>query len=240
MAANGGNKILCSKDFKKLRIAQTNSEFVKVKSLDFHYNGTFLAYNTNESLKILELTDERVIERFVDCKKSGIGMIKFWNDEILASCNKNYLRLLDFTERAYIRYFPGHAKEIVSIDVTIELAASGSKDQTVRIWDIKTSESINTMKFLSTPFVTFYPSLIPDKTKQTLAVAHNSKTIEVYETRNTSSSQKKFEFEKVDGVEWTSLKYSPDGKKFIVTTDSSLIKIIDAETGQEIMDIKGE
>lgn len=234
------------KIFKSLRVADETSETTQVKSLDFHYNGEHLIYNTETFIKFLHLTERRVQKYKTYLYKYGVGLSKFYGPTLILHTSlkeNNDLRLLEVQQRdnpGYVRYFPGHARKVVSVDVTSKLIASGSEDTTVRLWDPRKQEHIKIMKFPSTPLVAFHPNSFWENTNHLFAVAYNSSIIEIFTANNTEKSENKFEFERINGVEWTSLKFSPDGSKLIVTTNSSLIKIIESSTGQEISDLKGK
>ena len=229
------------KDFKRMRTAYTVSKTTAVRSLDFHYNGEFFLYSNDSKITILHLTESKVLSTIIDLDRHGVGLCKFYGlDLILHSCKKNYLRLIDHGKQEYIRYFPGHSKQVTSIGITSKLIASGSEDTTIRLWDPRKQEHIKIMKFPSTPLVAFHPYSFSVNINHIFAVAYNSSIIEIFTTNNTEKSENKFEFVRLDGVKWTSLNFSPDGSKLIVTTNSSLIKIIDALSGQEINGLKGK
>lgn len=234
--------IVTAKDYKKLRIAHTSTERTPVKSLDFEHNGELVLYNTHDCLKILELTNAAVVKISASVKQGRVGLSKFYGSEhvVHSRVHNHQLSIVNYAKMTCVRNFPGHAKTVTSLEVTSELFASGSEDKTVRLWSPETEKYIRRMDFPSTPLIAFHPESYFATQNHIFAVAYNSNIIEIFTANNTKTSTNKFEFEKIDKVEWTSLKFSPDGAKLIVTTNSSLIKIIDAVTGQESMDLKSE
>lgn len=72
-----------------------------------------------------------------------------------------------------------------------------------------------------------------------LAIAYDC-VIEIFSTSNLESSVSKIEFEKIPDVKWTSIKFSPNGKMLMSTTNSSCIMIYDVIVGQELHNLIGE
>jgi COMPASS component SWD2 len=163
-------------------------------------------------------------------RKYGVRLTRFLDYEhvIHSSTVDNTLRLLNITGDGYLRYFPGHADEVTSIAVSKSLTfASAAKDSSVRLWDPRTQTRIKMMNFPSLPLVAFHP------TGDVIAVAYKSSIVELFAKNNFDESSNKFEFEKIDGVEWTGIKFSDNGKNLLVTTNSSSILVFDAVLGKE-------
>lgn len=225
---------ITEEDIKKLRTAFTTFENAKIKSLTFHYNGELLAYNTNEKIEILKLSEK--VDKFpITVKKYGCGFCKFYDEQSLlhtsTDSNEN-IRFLDLAKEGYIRYFPGHAKKVLNLEVGDRHIVSSSDDNTIRLWDPRQQEVVKIHQGHKAPLIALHTAV--------LVVATDSCTIEFFEMPNLDKCHKKFVFEKVEGVEWTSIKFSDEGKKLLVTTNSSCLLIFDATRQQELHCWRGE
>lgn len=222
------NKMINLSEIKKFRVHYTGKETEsKIKSVDFHYNGESVVYNTDNTITVLTL-GERISKFTITVSKYGAGKLKYFD-----SCNvvhtstreNDNLRLLSIDPIEYIRYFPGHAAEVVSIDASRNLIISGSKDTSIRLWDHRHQAHVRMVRFESTPLVAFHPSF------NLIAVAYNSSTIKTFLTSNFNKSVSEIPLGEVDGPEWTSLKFSADGSLLMITTNAASILIIDAISG---------
>lgn len=228
---------ITEQDIKKLRPAYTTYESTQIKSVTFHYNGELLAYNTNKKIAILKLI-EKVDKLDISVKKYGCGFCKFYDGESLlhtsTEADEN-IRFLDAASQGYIRYFPGHAKKVLNIEVSSRNIVSSSEDSTIRLWDPRQQEAVKIHhQGHKTPLIALHSAEI------ILVVATESRTIEFFEMPNLDKCLKKFVFEKVEGVEWTSIKFSDEGRKLLVTTNSSCLLVFDATKQQEMHCWRGE
>lgn len=221
---------ITEQDIKKLRPAFTANESTQIKSVTFHYNGELLAYNTNEKIAILRL-GEKVKKIDIEVKRQGCGFCKFYDDESLlhtSTKENDNIRFLDVATMGYIRYFPGHAKKVLNIEVSNRNIVSSSEDSTIRLWDPRQQEAVKIHQGRKTPLIALHSN------ETIVAVATESCTIEFFKMPNLVTCLKKYVFEKVEGVEWTSIKFSDDGRKLLVTTNSSCLLVFDATKQQEM------
>lgn len=205
--------------------------------MSFHYNGEFLAYNTATTLSILHLNVKHIRKFDYNVTKHGCGIVKFFETDpirLVHSSPDHSLRFLNAECVKYISYFAGHSKKVVNIDVTDNFFFSSSHDKTIRMWDRCQQESVKRILCLTTPLIALHPS------GNLLAVATKSSSIEFLDMRNLDDRMKKFKFEKVEGVEWTGIKFSPDGRMLLVTTNSTSILVFDTTDGTEKRNWKGE
>lgn len=222
-------------DIKKLRIAYTTTVTLPVKSLNFHYNGECLIFNTDRELVSLRLSDQEVHRHHVMLDKYGCGISKFYDMHGIHSSTRinNALRLMDLEEREYIRYFAGHSSLVTSLDVASNRIVSSSKDSTVKLWDPRQEQRIEERKFPSqTLLVAFHPG------EAFFAVAYNSSVIEIFSVDNLKESREKFELRGTANVEWTDIKFSSDGELLMITTNSSLIIIFNILKKKECQNFK--
>jgi COMPASS component SWD2 len=114
---------------------------------------------------------------------------------------------------------------------------SGSLDQTIRLWDLRHPVCLGLMHLPGRPVANFDPEGL------IFAAGISSDTIKLYDLRSFEKGP--FSNFKVNkdptnpNVEWTGLKFSPDGKTILVSTNGSMIKLIDAFTGNVLHTFTG-
>ena len=126
----------------------------------------------------------------------------------------------------------GHSYWIntVSFSPDSKILASGSRDTTIKLWDVKTGKLIRTIED-SGSIVSI--SFSPDG--KTLASGSGDHTIKLWnvntgEEIKTLNKQGKYGF---------SISFSPDGKTLASGSDDKTIKIWDVKTGKEIITLNG-
>lgn len=228
--------IVNANDFKKFRVASSFFENSEIRSISFHYNGEFLAYNTGIRLSIVPLTVEEIRKFDIDLARHGCGIVKFFETDpmrLIHSSPDYALRFLNAENYKYISYFAGHSKEVINIELGDNVFFSSSRDNTIRLWDRRQQESVKRILCADTPLIALHPS------GECLAVATNSASIEFLDMRNLDNILKKFKLEKIEDVEWRGIKFSPDGRLLLVTTNSTCILVFDARDCVEMRNWKG-
>lgn len=128
----------------------------------------------------------------------------------------------------------GHAAYISSMCVAETFFATSSDDKTVKLWSPKEREEYKSLKFSSAPIIAL------NSTGKILAVAYDSSTIEIFSVDNLSESVNKIEPGKRSGVEWKSIKFSPDDKMLMISTNSTDVLIVNTLTGKEMHNLTGK
>ncbi len=130
---------------------------------------------------------------------------------------------------------------------------SSSADGTVRLWDLRQSNSIGVLQTPSgipsskavNPIVTWDPSGL------VFAIAHNSRFLRMYDARNFD--QVKFFFVSITSMQgpfetrdhsetslkWHSIKFSNDSKKLIVSTNGAATLLFNGNTGEQEYTLTG-
>lgn len=135
----------------------------------------------------------------------------------------------------------------LSMSPVDDMFLSGSLDKTLRLWDLRSPNCQGLMHLTSRPVAAFDPEGL------IFAAGVNSESVKLYDLRSFDKVfivQLKFSiFVYIHGLfhfkgpfasfrlntektcEWTGLKFSPDGKTILLSTNSSIIRLVDAFHG---------
>ena len=146
--------------------------------------------------------------------------------------NDGDVALYDIGNNKVIRIFKGHKATVDQMRFSPDgkYAASGSRDKTLRLWDIATGKEIGT--FGHTDWVRCL-SFSPDG--KSIASGGSDRAIKLWDiqtgkvTRTFAGNQQVF-----------SVAFSPDGKKILSGGYDNMLQMWDVATGQEVMTFKGE
>ncbi|MCA9090226.1 MAG: hypothetical protein KDA90_16510 [Planctomycetaceae bacterium] len=134
-----------------------------------------------------------------------------------------------------IRRFPAHTAAISGVDITQDgtLVASGSHDETARIWEAATGKLVDTLPRLPGTHMTYHAvAFSPD---DTLLAAGNDNAVIVWDVvghklRHMLAGHRGY---------CRCLGFSPDGKWLVTGGDDNLVKIWDVDSGNQLKALKG-
>lgn len=210
-----------------------------ITSLDFSRDGQNLVCCPDDNIKsniyIYDCAKLEEKHHSISCHKYGIGILRYTKNahNVIHSSTKrdDSIRLLDLEKMNYIRYFSGHTEKVIALCVspTDNSFLSGSVDNTIRLWDFYSASAKGLMTFDSRPVFNYDPDGV------IVAVGINSESINLYDMRHyTKRAFQTFRVPPHMTGDWTSLKFSPNGKTIMINTKNSLIHIIDAFTGEPL------
>eukprot|EP00004_Rigifila_ramosa_P017941 TRINITY_DN4417_c0_g1_i1.p1 TRINITY_DN4417_c0_g1~~TRINITY_DN4417_c0_g1_i1.p1 ORF type:complete len:319 (-),score=51.42 TRINITY_DN4417_c0_g1_i1:14-883(-) len=114
--------------------------------MNFHRNGEFLVTASDDSILRMYSIPQGKEQRVVKSQKHGSDLVRFAHLEtnVLYASNNghdNSIRFLSFHDNQYLRYFKGHRDRVVSMEMNPlnDYFLSASLDNTVRLWDLRTS-----------------------------------------------------------------------------------------------------
>eukprot|EP01133_Synstelium_polycarpum_P005708 gene5708-6596_t len=108
-----------------------------------------------------------------------------------------------------------------------DMFMSGSLDDTIRLWDLRTNVCQGLMRRNGRPSVSYDPEGL------ILATAVSVNTVKLFDVRNYDRGPfSSFTINHPHAVEWTSLKFSQDGKYILLTTTENTIFLLDAFSGE--------
>lgn len=219
----------------KFKVAKEFSENKRINAIDFSQDGKTLISSSDDDTIRLYDCEKGVVKRELFSKKYGVDLIKYThanNTAIHTSTKENdTIRYLSLHDNKYLRYFVGHEKRVVTLCMSPadDTFLSGSLDQTVRLWDLKSDKVIAKLPFQGAPIASFDPEGL------IFTVGIDSTTLKFFDLRsydNGPFNSVKFEKKGPSFMSWKSLKFSPDGKQMLITTNTEELFILDAFTGQ--------
>lgn len=221
----------------KFKVAKEFSENkARINSIDFSQDGKSLISSSDDDTIILYDCERGLKKREIMSKKYGVDLIRYThasNTAIHTSTKENdIIRYLSLHDNKYLRYFVGHEKRVVTLSMSPadDTFISGSLDNTIRLWDLRNDKPVGKLPTQSAPIANYDPEGL------IFAVGVNSEYIKLFDSRqyekgpfNTIRCVKT-----VPNMTWKSLKFSPNGKQIIITSDLEELFILDAFSGQPI------
>lgn len=207
-----------------------------VTSLDFDDTGEFLlAACSDDSLQLYNAKEGKHIKTLLS-QKYGCHLARFTHhsQSILYASTKvdDTIRYLSTHDNQFLRYFKGHSAPVTTLTLcpSNDTFLSCSLDNTVRLWDLSSSNATARLN-LSTPYLAAY-----DPSATVIAIASASAaSILLYDLRNYDKPPfATFDTLRLESLhrppyppnnpnntiskDWTSLEFSNDGKSLLVGT----------------------
>jgi COMPASS component SWD2 len=218
---------------KIAKVFQDNDHHVK--NLDFSRCGSVCLTGSqeDESIQLYDALGGKK-EKVIFSKKYGVGSVRFTHrpNNVIYSSTKgdDIIRYLSLHDNAYLRYFKGHRTRVVALEMSPldDTFISGSIDDTVRLWDLRSPNCQGVLNVTGRPLVAIDPQGI------VFAVALNSRHIRLFDMKNYEKGPFTV-FEIVDparpDIEWSQLCFSPDGKDLLINTRSDVAYLVDGFDG---------
>lgn len=219
--------------FRVIREFSENND--KINSIDFSQDGTTLISSSNDDAIIIYDCEKGTVKRTLQSKKYGVGLIRHTHttNTAIHTSNKidDTIRYLSLPDNKYIRYFVGHQKAVVTLCMSPvdDTFLSGSLDKTIRLWDLKSPNCSGIMQTQGRPVANFDPEGL------IFAVGINSEYVKLYDLRSFDKGPfSAFTLNHNKDVNWTGLKFSPDGKQICITTDANSLITLDSFMGNQL------
>ncbi|KAG1686080.1 WD repeat-containing protein 82 [Nymphon striatum] len=245
------------RSFRVAKVFRENSD--RINSIDFSPNGdTLISSSEDDSIAIYDcekgvrrfymkliLESEKETEscshkRTLNSKKYGVDLIHYTHaaNTAVHSSTKvdDTIRYLSLHDNKYIRYFPGHTKKVVTLCMSPvdDTFLSGSLDTTIRLWDLRSPNCQGLMHLQGRPVAGFDPEGL------IFAAGVNSEFVKLYDLRSFDKGPfNTFKLPTDQDCDWTGLKFSPDGKMILISTNGHSIRLIDAFQGQPLQVFTG-
>ncbi|KJX95078.1 WD repeat-containing protein [Zymoseptoria brevis] len=211
-------------------------------SIDFDDSGEFILLSRTDDTIQLFNTKAGAHAKELKSHKYGSALARFTHHStsILYASTKidDGIRYLSMHDNSFIRYFKGHTGRVTSLclNPSNDQFMSASLDNTVRLWDCRSSNPQGQLNFES-PWLTAY-----DASASVIAIASPAaQTIHLYDLRNYDKppfstfdlqpDEAKFPSQK-PGEGWTGMEFSNNGKHLLVATNGPGHYVLDAFGGE--------
>ncbi|XP_077538515.1 WD repeat domain 82 isoform X1 [Haemaphysalis longicornis] len=218
------------KSFRVAKVFRENTD--RINSIDFSPNGETLISSSDDDSIVIYDCEKGTHKRTLNSKKYGVDLIHYTHaaNTAIHSSTKvdDTIRYLSLHDNKYIRYFPGHTKKVVTLCTSPvdDLFLSGSLDKSLRLWDLRSPNCQGVMHLTGRPVGNFDPEGL------IFAVGLNSELVKLYDLRTFDKGPfNTFKLPQDRDCDWTGLKFSPDGKSILISTNGPLIHLIDAFQG---------
>lgn len=222
----------------KFKVAKEFSENkARINSIDFSQDGKNLISSSDDDNIILYDCEKGIKKRDIMSHKYGVDLIRYTHASNTAIHTSNKLndtiRYLSLHDNKYLRYFVGHAKRVITMCMSPsdDRFLSGSLDETVRLWELKGDKCIGVINGVKYPVANYDPEGL------VFAIGTENEIIKLYDSRhydkgpfNTIKLTRPIDSK----VSWKSLKFSPNGKQILITSDMEELYILDAFSGQPL------
>jgi len=224
-----------------LRIAKVfRANESRINSLSFYANGEAVVCASDDDTITIYDCMTGLPRRVLNSRKYGVDLIRWThaNNAAIHASTKldDSIRYLSLHDHKYIRYFAGHTKKVTCLCMSPidDTFLSGSADKTLRLWDLRAPVAQGIMKLNSRPVAAFDPEGL------IFATGINSESVKLYDLRSYDKGPfSTFKLEREKDCDWTEMKFSPDGKLILISTNGSVIRLLDAFQGQPIHSFVG-
>ncbi|KAI9320959.1 WD repeat-containing protein 82 [Dichotomocladium elegans] len=190
----------------------------------------------DESLNVYNCRDGKQQTTLLS-KKYGVNFARFTHQRstvIYASTKEDdTLRYLSLHDNKFIRYFRGHKQRVTTLEMSPldDQFLSCSLDKTVRLWDLRSPSCQGVINVNGRPTAAFDPAGL------VFAVGVDSGMLNMYDLRAYDSGP--FATWPVEDTyyyakglpDWTSLKFTNNGKYILLTTSGQTHYLLDAYDG---------
>ncbi|KAL9092012.1 MAG: hypothetical protein Q9159_001157, partial [Coniocarpon cinnabarinum] len=211
-----------------------------VTSIDFDDTGELcLVAQDDETLQIYNCKEGKHAKE-LKSQKYGVDLARFTHhpQSVVYASTKgdDAIRYLSTHDNSYIRYFRGHTAAVTSLSLSPadDTFLTSSLDNTVRLWDLRSSNAQGLLHLHQPLLSTF------DPTASVIAIASPAaQTILLYDARNYDKAPfATFDLRSIEDAmrggmdisspDWTVLSFSNDGNKLLVGTNGAGHYVLDA------------
>uniref|UniRef100_A0A914Y2Q3 Uncharacterized protein n=1 Tax=Panagrolaimus superbus TaxID=310955 RepID=A0A914Y2Q3_9BILA len=208
---------------------------MQIVGMDFHLEGKSMVVSSLDDSLTIYNCETGAKGRSINSKKYGVGKIRFDKEDgaVLHTSTKvdNTIRYLSLTENKYVRYFLGHTKEVICLQLSTQAHgfASASRDKTARIWDFRLNNCQGLVHFSNESVVAFDPEGLIFA-----AACAEEESVKLFDLRNFDKGPfAELEVKNpVRGSQWQEVKFSQDGSLIMINSNSNYALTFESlETG---------
>ena len=126
----------------------------RINSIDFSKDGELLLSSGDDERVYIYSCQHGTQVQASQCRKYGVESARFTHDpySIIAASRNDFdhgIRYLSLHDNRYLRFFKGHTDRVVALEMSPkeDTFASASADDTVRLWDLRTTDCTGVIRF---------------------------------------------------------------------------------------------
>lgn len=213
-----------------------NNPEKRITSIKFSADGENLVAASNQRTLEVYNSNMAMQESFLRLYKYGVTVVDFMdsNNKVLVGSmgiakRPDYgIRALNIAQNQFDTVYTGHSQPSISLAVNVEekFFVSGSNDRTAQVFDFRIGHAqYSRDKLSSAPLVALHP------TTYMCALALDDHRIELHDLRCIGYGPfTTFNLNR-EQIKWDSIKFSPDAKQILISSNSSKIRVINSFTG---------
>ncbi|KAJ8304346.1 hypothetical protein KUTeg_017929 [Tegillarca granosa] len=203
------------RNFRVAKIFRENTD--RINSIDFSSNGeTLISSSDDDSIVIYDCINGTP-KKTLNSKKYGVDLI----------C---------YTHAVNTALHSSTKVDVVTLNMSPvnDSFLSGSLDKTIRIWDLRSQNCQGLMHLPGRPVAAFDPEGL------IFAAGINSECVKLYDLRSFDRGPfANFKLTQDKDCDWTGMKFSPDGKLILISTNGQIVRLIDAFQGNPLQTFMG-
>lgn len=221
------------KDYTLASVFQLQLSQDKIDSLELIQNA--LRLSEEAIVEDKRQLGEQLLGRLMSCELSTVilllNQVEQGKQEHLAPWLRHKVPTLTQAQGPLRRTLNGHTASVETVAVTPDgqHVVSGSRDTTLKIWNIATGESLKTLK----GHTDLVHSVVVARDGQSIVSASSDGTTRVWDF-NTGTELRCFNFGAVNSIAIT-----PDSRKLATAMSDATIRIWDLTTGDKLRTLKG-
>ncbi|KAF5097730.1 hypothetical protein DV451_003689 [Geotrichum candidum] len=226
------------KSFKPSKLLNYHKDRKQITSIDFDDTGAYCITSAED--ESIQLYDAKLGKhsKSIQSKKYGASLVRFTHHAtncIYASTKEDdTIRYLSLHDNKYIRYFKGHKATVDALEVSPlnDVFLSASSDNSIRLWDLRSSTCQGFMRTVAPSFLAFDPTAVLFSIGSEVA-----SEVALYDVRNFDKqpfSTFKIPRSSRPGppAAWDKIEFSNTGKLILIGTDGDTHYLLDSFTGE--------
>lgn len=221
-----------------------NDDERRINWIKFSRSGEKLVAASNRFTLDLYNCNTAQRETYLELSKHGISTLDFIDSDdtvLIGSVGRikyDYaLRELNMSKKVYGTAYWGHGAPVKSLSINPKknYFVSGGHDKVALLFDLRNpTAQVHCTDLSDAPLVALHPMT------DIVALALDNTRVELYDVRGMNFGPFEILRLNADNVKWTSLKFSPNGKQLLISSNTSKIRIINSISGavQEVFGSK--
>eukprot|EP00908_Phaeocystis_cordata_P024239 Transcript_671.p1 GENE.Transcript_671~~Transcript_671.p1 ORF type:complete len:319 (+),score=125.53 Transcript_671:145-1101(+) len=215
----------------------------RINSIDFSKDGELLLTAGDDCRVCLYSCQHGTRQHVSQCRKYGVDSARFTHDplSVIAASRNDFddaIRYLSLHDNRYLRFFKGHTDRVVALEMSPkeDSFASAAADDTVRLWDLRTTDCTGVMRFSGghRAAIAFDPQGL------VFAAAGGGGQTKLFDVRAYGKGPFTTFAPDVGGpVNFSCVKFSYDGKLMLLGTTQGTLLLLDAFNGELVRSFSG-